>query len=102
MPRYYFQLTDQGQVFHDSEGTECRDDEAARHEAAVALTEVAREVLTTHSGGAMWPAIARRAVDAYVDANVTTLAQARGMFKAVLKLVAAWPQVHDLSDGLHR
>ncbi len=27
-------------------------------------------------------------IDAYIDANVTTLAQARGMFKAILKLIA--------------
>lgn len=27
-------------------------------------------------------------IDAYVDADVTTLAQARGMFKAILKLIA--------------
>jgi hypothetical protein len=45
MPRYYFQLIDQGQVYHDSEGTDCPDDEAARHEAAVTLSEVAKEVL---------------------------------------------------------
>jgi NADP-dependent 3-hydroxy acid dehydrogenase YdfG len=27
-------------------------------------------------------------IDAYVDANVTTLAQARAMFKTILKLIA--------------
>lgn len=45
MPRYYFQLIDQGKIYHDSEGVDCPDDEAARHEAGVALTEVARDVL---------------------------------------------------------
>ena len=45
MPRYFFKLIDQGEVFFDSEGQLCEDDEVARHQAGVALTEVAREVL---------------------------------------------------------
>jgi hypothetical protein len=48
MPRYYFQLVDQGRIYHDSEGVQCSDDEAARHEAAVALSEVAKEVLVAN------------------------------------------------------
>jgi len=47
MPRYFFKLIDEGQVFDDTEGVECADDEAARHEAAVTLSEVARDVLAT-------------------------------------------------------
>lgn len=45
MPRYFFQLIDQGKVYYDTEGQELLNDEAARHEASVALTEVARDVL---------------------------------------------------------
>ena len=45
MPRYFFRLVDQGEVYHDSEGAELPDDEVARHEAALTLTEVARDVL---------------------------------------------------------
>ena len=45
MPKYYFKLIDQGEVYHDSEGADLPDDEAARHEAALTLTEVARDVL---------------------------------------------------------
>jgi hypothetical protein len=45
MPRYFFQLIDEGKVYHDSEGAECEDDEAARHEAAITLSQVARDVL---------------------------------------------------------
>ena len=45
MPRYHFQLIDQGRIYDDSDGLEFKDDEAARHEAAITLTEVAREVL---------------------------------------------------------
>lgn len=45
MPRYFFQLIDQGEVFRDTDGVELADDEAAMHEAARALTEVAHDVL---------------------------------------------------------
>jgi hypothetical protein len=45
LPKYYFKLIDQGEVYHDSEGADLADDEAARHEAALTLTEVARDVL---------------------------------------------------------
>lgn len=45
MPRYFFQLIDQGELYYDTEGQELPDDEAARHEASLALTEVARDVL---------------------------------------------------------
>ncbi|WP_423066964.1 DUF6894 family protein [Devosia sp. CN2-171] len=45
MPKYFFKLIDQGEVFHDSEGQMLEDDEVARHEAGIALSEIAREVL---------------------------------------------------------
>jgi hypothetical protein len=45
MPRYYFQLIDQGRSYFDSEGQDLPNHEAARHEAALALSEVARDVL---------------------------------------------------------
>lgn len=45
MPRYFFKLIDDGEVFFDSEGQFCEDDEVARHQAGVALTEIARDVL---------------------------------------------------------
>jgi hypothetical protein len=67
MPRYFFKLIDEGRVFEDMEGVECPDDEAARHEAAVTLSEVARDVLaadgllhefemvvTNDEGGTVW------------------------------------------------
>jgi hypothetical protein len=45
MQRYFFKLIDQGEVYHDSEGQMCEDDEVARHQAGIALSEIAREVL---------------------------------------------------------
>lgn len=45
MPKYFFKLIDDGEVYHDSEGQMCEDDEVARHQAGVTLTDIARDVL---------------------------------------------------------
>lgn len=48
MPRYFFRFIDEGQVSEDSEGVICSNDDAARREAAVTLSEVACDVLSTN------------------------------------------------------
>jgi hypothetical protein len=45
MPRYYFDLVDDGQLHVDTEGTDLDDTEAARIEATHALAEFARDAL---------------------------------------------------------
>lgn len=45
MPRYYFDVLDDGRLSVDTEGTDLADPEAARLEATQALAEMARDVL---------------------------------------------------------
>jgi hypothetical protein len=42
MPRYFFDTAD-GERFHDTEGTDLKDDAAARLEAAAVLAEMLRD-----------------------------------------------------------
>src|SRR4051812_16769076 len=45
MPLYFFDVTDNGRGFPDTEGTELADLEAARQEALATLGEIARDKL---------------------------------------------------------
>src|SRR4051812_47393016 len=47
MPMYFFDITDNGKGFPDTEGTELIDLEAAREEALASLGEIARESYQT-------------------------------------------------------
>ena len=46
MPRFYFDVRDDEDLVRDDQGVEFSDIEAARSEAAVALAEMARDVLS--------------------------------------------------------
>ncbi|UVK57485.1 hypothetical protein DBIPINDM_008461 (plasmid) [Mesorhizobium sp. AR02] len=45
MALYYFDVDDNGQVFHDDQGTDCKDFAEAKKEAISALMDMIRESL---------------------------------------------------------
>lgn len=49
MPRYYFDLVDEGELFPDEEGLELTDLRAVQAEAAKSLADMARDAVHTAS-----------------------------------------------------
>jgi hypothetical protein len=45
MPRFFFRLVERHEVYFYSDGQDMADEDTARKEAAIALTEVARDVV---------------------------------------------------------
>ncbi|MEI9419643.1 hypothetical protein O7A70_00385 [Mesorhizobium sp. Cs1299R1N1] len=45
MTLFYFDVDDNGTIFHDDEGTECPDVAAVRYEATMALAEMTKDAL---------------------------------------------------------
>lgn len=45
MPLYFFHIYQQGSLIRDEEGTECRDLNAAKHEASASAADLARQAV---------------------------------------------------------